>query len=345
MTNDRRFVSLTVGVALLAVVLGAPPAGAERVDPGDLAITGFQGEWSPPSAIVASADALATVGVDGVVLSADGKRVGVPSADARRQLATAHDVGLPAEILVSNFSEQRSDFWEPTAYRLLSSRANIRAVVDSLVDSVVAQGWDGVSIDLEALRDRDRAGLTRFAQALADALPAGRTLTICVSLSDSAAGYRQAGYDLPALANIVDRVILMAYDQHGPWEDIPGPIGALSWQQAGLDALLQTVPAAQVDLGVAGYGYAWGPRSSYAVSDAEARALVAEDGAAARWNARAGEWTATLSDGTVLWWSDARSFAARVDVAARADLHGLAVWELGLSDPIQPLAVSAARAR
>lgn len=336
MTTSRRWASLLAGLSLVVTVLAGPVAAQEPVRSADLAITGFQGEWSPPSAIAASASALTTVGVDGVLIAPDGRTVGAPSADARRQLTATHNADLQGELLVSNFSAQLDDFSEPTAYRLLSSRTNIGAVVDGLVGSVVDQGWDGVSIDLEALRDRDRAGLTTFTRALDDALPPGKTLTICVSLSDSAAGYRQAGYDLAKLAGIVDRVILMAYDQHGPWEDVPGPIGALPWQQAGLDALLSAVPAGQVDLGVAGYGYAWGSRSAYSVSDAQARAMVAGDGATARWNGRVGEWTATLSDRTILWWSDARSFAARVDVAAAADLHGLAVWELGLSDPIQP---------
>ena len=38
-----------------------------------------------------------------------------------------------------------------------------------------------------------------------------------------------------------------------------------------------------------------------------------------------GEWRATLSNGTVIWWSDRRSFAKRLDLAGEYDLHGLSL--------------------
>jgi spore germination protein YaaH len=43
---------------------------------------------------------------------------------------------------------------------------------------------------------------------------------------------------------------------------------------------------------------------------------------------------ATLHDGTVVWWSDARTFALRRAYAAKLHLGGLALWSLGLSDPV-----------
>jgi spore germination protein YaaH len=48
-----------------------------------------------------------------------------------------------------------------------------------------------------------------------------------------------------------------------------------------------------------------------------------------------GEWTAHLPDGSTLWWSDARSYRRRADLARQWRLHGLAVWNLQESDPIR----------
>ena len=98
--------------------------------------------------------------------------------------------------------------------------------------------------------------------------------------------------------------------------------------------VLRAVPRAKVTLGVAGYGYAWRPHSNYQLSDARARALVTADRATSRFDAAVGEWTATLSDGSTLWWSDARSYQLRATLARELRLRGLAVWSLGLSDPI-----------
>lgn len=344
MRLPRPAVAISIASALLVASLGvdsAPSATAGAGDVsshrlGDLAVTGFQGEWSPTARIRASADALTTVGVDGVNIAASGASVPAPSADARKQLATTHKLHLRGEVLVGNYDEDLGDFSEAAAYRLLSSDHNIATVVGHLLSSVQSQGWDGICVDLEALHPRDRAGLTKFVTALADGLPAGKTLSIAISSSDSPRGYTRAGYDLVAISAAVDRVTLMAYDQHGPWEDTPGPVGALPWQKEGLSAMLETVPASMVELGVAGYGYDWRPKSAISVSDAKARKLVAADHATATYDQVAGEWTATLSDGSVLWWSDARSYQDRVPLVEEYHLHGLAVWSLGQSDPIMP---------
>ncbi len=150
----------------------------------------------------------------------------------------------------------------------------------------------------------------------------------------SVAEYPARGYDLAAAARSVDQIVLMAYDQHGPWEKAPGPVGADGWIRAGLRALLSQVPPSQVDLGVAGYGYVWGSQRRQ-ISAAAARALVSQAGARARWVPAVGEWTADLPDGAVVWWSDARTLARRERLAASLGLHGVAVWSLGLADPIR----------
>ncbi len=119
-----------------------------------------------------------------------------------------------------------------------------------------------MQIDLESLRDRDRAGLVAFAAALEDAvhdeLGADAPVSMAVMASTSAAGFRDTGYDLRRLAEHVDRFVLMTYDQHGPWSG-PGTIGALPWAQRVVEvAEHEGLPADRTDLGVAGYGYRWG---------------------------------------------------------------------------------------
>lgn len=310
------------------VLSGSLPADAAR----RLPVTAFQLAGDRSSLIDGSAKAISIVGVDGVLVAESGASVGRPDADAERQRVRAHRNHLRAELLVSNYSDKLGDFSESIAHRLLASAAHRRAVVRSLAADVVRYKWDGIGVDLEALTRRDTAGLTAFVRALARALPRRASLSVAVSTSTSRAGYRASGYDLRALSRVVDRVTLMAYDQHGPWEDTPGPVGALGWQRAGLKALVRDVPRRKVELGVAGYGYAWRPHENVQLSDAKARALA---GSRARWDARAGEWTARLADGSTLWWADRRSWALRVELARSQHLHGLALWVLGLSDRVR----------
>jgi spore germination protein YaaH len=233
---------------------------------------------------------------------------------------------------MTNWSERLGRFDARALGRLLHTPANRRRVAEQMARTVRAGGWDGVTVDFEALKPSYARGLASFLAALRAELPTGSAIDIDVSATTR---YRSRGYELRRIGRSVDRVVLMAYDEHGPSWSEPGPVGSLPWQRRCLKAALRLVPASQVDLGVAGYGYAWrrhgGGRSVY---PREARRLVAEDGAAARWHPHAGEWSAALSTGTRLWWSDTRSWRQRVRLARHRGIHGLALWRLGAADPL-----------
>lgn len=329
-----RRASVLLGLLACAWLLGPGSAVALAQTPG-LTVTGYQEAFSPTRDITHSAPAMSTVGVDGVTLFGTGNGVSRPSRGARRQLRVAHRDHLRASLLIANWSNSINDFSEPIAHRLFSDSGAIDHVARSLVRDVRRQHWDGITVDLESLAPRDTRGLVRFVRALHRRLPSGRTLSVDVTNYRHASYFPGDGYNLRALGRAADEIVLMGYDQHGPWENRPGPVGALAWQRAGLRIVLRSVPARKLTLGVAGYGYVWGPHSNRTVGDARARALVARDHVTATFKRRVGEWTATLSNGATMWWSDARSYALRARLARRLHLHGLAVWSLGLSDPLR----------
>lgn len=331
-------VRMVLCAALLAAA-AAPGTAAYAGHSGTaLEVTGYAEDGTSGSIVAREAHALTTVGVDGVTLHSDGGSVTAVDGGVRQLETAAHGQGLRAELLVSNYDESIGDFSPQIGSRLLRSPAHRRAVVDQLSDLVVKQGWDGITVDLESLREKDGPGLSAFVDLLAKTLPPTASVSVDLMASTTAAGYRQEGYQLPELAKSADVLALMSYDRHGPTWSRPGAIGPLGWQHATLAALLDQVPAAQVDLGVAGYGYTW-PAAPHQhegrqVTDAGARRIVANDGATARWVPRDGEWTATLHDGTVIWWSDAKSWLLRVAMAENAGLHGLALWRIGSADPL-----------
>lgn len=298
-----------------------------------LTVLGFQSEGSPPVLIDRSARSLTEVGVDGVNLTTRG-RVSSPDAAARAQLRRAHADRLPAVLLVGNWSPRIDDFSERLARRTLSSAAATSAVAVRLAAYVSSEGWNGISVDLESLSAGDGAGLTTFVDDLRAALPARDSLTVCVQASTTPAGYSAGGYDVQALAAAADQIVLMTYDDHGPWENTPGPIGPLPWQRAAVRALVRSVPPSRVLLGAADYGYGWLPHANVNLDVDQARAMVERWHAHPRWVSWAGEWTAQLADGSTLWWSDSRSLTLRLKLARALGLHGVAVWSLGTGDPI-----------
>ena len=328
---------LLLPVVLVLTACTAAPTPAPPSEPA-LSFTAFQSQGSDPAIMDASASAISVLAIDGVnfapstgglVVQPQGVSAVEPSA--LELLDHAHEKGLRAELMVGNFDNDLGDFSAELADEALTMTAR-PATVDEIVQLVDEQGWDGVNIDVEAINGELTNGLTAFASDLREALPADKTVSIALPLKDSTEAYFDAGFDLEALAQHIDRFVLMAYDQHGPWEDIPGPIAELEWQRAGLDALLESIDAEKVELGVAGYGYAWGPSGSDGqLSLAQARLLAGDQ---AQWNADAGEWFAMLDDGTEVWWSDGRSFAERVTMAKDAGVAGVALWSLEQGDPV-----------
>jgi spore germination protein len=350
----RRPASTAAFAALVASALAGCSLLPGSGDPAvPLELTGFvqagviaagQTAETTPDPLTDSAAVLDVAGIDGVVLTGGGTGVATPDDAAVAELAVAHDAGLLGELLVSNYDETALDFSPEAATTLLGDPANQQAVATALAATVTDQGWDGVMIDLESLTADNTDGLTAFAGTLRSALGDAPRLDIAVQAATDEAGFRGAGYDLAALAGIVDHITVMAYDQHGTFDPTtPGPVGGLDWQRQVVEAVVALVPPEQVDLGVAQYGYAFltdatsGTATATVLTPAAARALTAKNAVVPTFDATAGEWTATLPDTTVLWWADLQSLALRLDLAREFGLGGAAIWSLNTADPLAPL--------
>lgn len=330
---------ISAAAMALIPVLTVLPSSAETPtaprEPADLAGTGWILGSGTNHLVDRNAAGLSTLSVAGVSIRADGGGVAAPTPDLLRLRRAADRNDLAAELLVSNYSNRLGDFDPLAAHRLLSEPGHRAAVADRLAGFVSDGGWSGVNVDLERVRASDARGLTAFVRALQEAMPAAHTVTIDVSATTSLAGYRKRGYRMAELGRAADVIRLMTYDYSGPTWSGPGPIGPLSWQRASLEAALRVVPEQRIDLGVAGYGYTWPRRGTgHTVTVAQARRLIARDGATAHWHTDSGEWSATLADGTEMWWSDRRSYARRVALARSYGVHGLAVWRLGSADTL-----------
>ncbi|MCS5719117.1 glycosyl hydrolase family 18 protein [Herbiconiux sp. CPCC 205763] len=301
--------------------------------------------------VTANAGLATMIGVDGVMVDEGGASLIPEPPGSAEVVAEAHALGMHAELLIANYDLETKDFSAEIGAALLGSPTNRTAVIGELVAAVEAGGYDSVQLDLEYLSITDAAGLTAFARELdsaldqvpghgTESLPDAGTLTatgeipisIAVMAKASPADYLAAGYDFHGLLATVDRVVLMGYDQHGPSWSEPGPVGGMPWVMSSLDALRASgVPDAKIDLGIGAYGYSWpgdgSPGTTLRVTDARA---IAGDHAV--FDAEQGEWTATLDDSTVLWWSDETSRDIRMQFAREEGLHGVAIWQLASAE-------------
>ncbi len=284
-----------------------------------------------------SSQYLTTVSATGGFISTTG---GFAYLGVQNALVHAHLQGARAELVVQNFnlanSNPNADFDPRLAHELLKSDSNQATFIASLRQTLTAEGWDGVVIDFENLNAADQPAFDHFLQLLHKALSWKVRLVTAVPPPDP--GYPSSiHYDLKAIASHSDIVNVMTYNQHDPTVN-PGPIGQPAWISSVMKSVEKYVSKSKLQLGIAGYGYVWGPgvaKYTNTVTSAQARSIVAFDKATARYDNKSAEWTTTLHDGTVLWWNDARSIADRVVLAKSLGLEGAALWEISTTDSLK----------
>jgi spore germination protein len=224
---------------------------------------------------------------------------------------------------------------------LIADPVQRSAVITRLVRLVEERGYSGIHIDFEAVNAGDAPHLTAFMRELAAQLrPRGKLVTqaVVARTSDTPTTWGGA-YDYPALAEVNDYIVVMAYDFHYAGGS-PGPVGPYTWVQRVVSYLTTRVPREKLILGIPLYGYDWnvtaGPPARSVRYD-QVRELLRRPGANSGYDETEKEawirYTDDQGQQHEVWHADARSVAARVDLALDRGLAGVALWRLGHEDP------------
>ncbi|CAB1128754.1 Glycoside hydrolase [Candidatus Hydrogenisulfobacillus filiaventi] len=222
------------------------------------------------------------------------------------------------------------------------------AAVHHIVDLVRSRHFAGVNIDFQLLKPGDRADLTAFMTELDHALPKGSLVSMSVipSVSSNRNG-PAAAYDLAALAKVSDAVVLMTYDLHGNGTP-PGPVSPYPWVVKAVRYSIRAgLPPSKIYLGIADYGYEWRQGSTKAVT-IPIKAMHQHIYGTYRWVPGVDEGTDTLVKHGVthiIWFVPDRGAVARIELAKRLHLAGVAFWRLGYEDAKWWNAVSGALSR
>lgn len=204
-------------------------------------------------------------------------------------------------------------------------------VRDALVQSILdaATPYDGVQIDFEAIPVRDREHFVEFLVLLKNGL-GGKTLSVALparlSESGDALGYVR-------IADIVDRIIIMAYDEH--WStSVPGPVASMEWSGRVAAYAISKIAASKLVMGLPFYGRAWGdikPDRAYKFSAVSS--LLKEK-----------KISSVSREGNVPWfryeelvtvdvyYDDVESLSQRLRLYRDAGVGAVAFWRLGQED-------------
>lgn len=143
-------------------------------------------------------------------------------------------------------SRSLSHFVLDPKYRLTNK------IVRSL--AAAAKDFDGLQIDYELVPKRDAKNFLNFLKKLRRAIGKDKQLTICVPARLKT--IENDVYDYEAVEPYVDRIFIMAYDQH--WSSsAPGPVAGMDWSENIADYALSVLPKEKIIMGMPLYGRTW----------------------------------------------------------------------------------------
>lgn len=249
---------------------------------------------------------------------------------------TLAEAGIEVMPLVHNQFDQQ------LTTRFLASDAAQKTFISGLVSKLAELNVSGVNLDFENVSKDDRSAFTKFVTALASAVHAkGMKLSIDLPRGDVKWNHLTA-YDHAALANVVDTMIIMAYDEHWTGSKEPGSVAGLAWTEEGVRQFLSYgIPRGKLMLGIPFYVRVWqldgsgklvGSRAVYMKDIGR---LISETGAAGVKDAESGQMKYTYKQNgyTYQFWAETpETTAARVNIAKKYDLAGVAAWRLGYED-------------
>ena len=270
-------------------------------------------------------------------------------------LTRAHDEKLPVMPILAMFNKK--DF------HLLATNPTAQAGMNAaMIRECRLHGYSGFQFDFENIEWTDRDLLTALVKGSAEAMH-GAGLQLTIATVPNAPGYPGQGgfakwiytdwrgaYDIAGIAQYVDLVCLMTYDQHTRWT-MPGPVAGWQWTVDNLNYALQTVPKEKLSLGIPLYGYHWftgsptkdvgtglekpNPTAEYIGAPNALQLEVAYNGKI-EWDAedhsaffffyrdQMREW---------IFFTDLRTFKDRYDLVEQRNLQGFCSWVLGEEDP------------
>lgn len=126
---------------------------------------------------------------------------------------------------------------------------------EGLIDDIVkvTSSFDGVQIDFESIRSKERDAYCAFLKDLKAKLPKNKVLSVALP-----ARVREMndGYAYQKIGGIVDHVLIMAYDEH--WRSgAPGEIASVAWCKRVASFAKKEIPPHKLTMLIPLYGRVW----------------------------------------------------------------------------------------
>lgn len=224
-------------------------------------------------------------------------------------------------------------------HSVVNNAAYTDRLIQNLLETMSAKGYEGVDIDFEYILAQDRDAFSAFVRQVAETMRASgyhTSVALAPKTSADQAGLLYEGKDYRALGEAADHVLLMTYEwgyTYGP----PMAVAPINQVRRVVEYALTEIPAEKVDLGIPNYGYDWplpferGVTKATTLSNVGAVRLAVEQGAEIKFdNLAESPYFTYVSDGIAheVWFEDVRSLQAKFRLIQEYNLHGCGYWQI-----------------
>ncbi|MFD1179690.1 glycosyl hydrolase family 18 protein [Paenibacillus puldeungensis] len=245
----------------------------------------------------------------------------------------AHSRGMQVWGLFSN------SFEPDLTTKALASFENRLTTILQMLHYAKLYDLDGINIDYENVHTKDGDNLTQFMRELRP-LAEEQGLIVSIDVTPKSNSEMWSAFlDRRALGEVVDYMMLMAYDEHWAASPESGSVASLPWVRASVTRILEEdgVPANKLVLGLPLYTRIWTEIekdgktdvSSKAIGMKKAQEIIANKKLKPRLSEETGQNYVEYSDKEGLhriWLEDEDSLNRRVELAKSFGLAGVAAW-------------------
>lgn len=248
----------------------------------------------------------------------------------------AHSRGLQVWGLIDNFDKTVSTF------EVLSSTMARTNLIRNLVAEAEKYGLDGINIDFESLSTSTGVHFIQFLKELSVQC---RNHGLVLSVDNYVPAPYNEFYDLRTQGEVVDYVIIMAYDEHYSGSPEAGSVSSINFVKEAVNNTLAKMPRERIIMGVPFYTRLWKETenglSSEALTMAGAKSVLVQNDVSPSWDEETAQnYVEYEKDGIVykMWMEDEDSLSRKLQIISEANVAGVAAWRLGYeSSEIWPL--------
>lgn len=250
----------------------------------------------------------------------------------------AHQNGWQVWALFSN------DFGDLDGTSMILNNSDKRQeIIRQILAYAALYKLDGINLDFENIYKKDKDAYTQFVREFYPlAKEQGLFVSVDVTVPDGSDTWSKC-FDRKALAESVDYVCLMTYDQH--WSSSPkaGSTAELLWVEENLQKTLKEVPHDKLLMGIPLYTRLWTVETVEGKSTVSSKTLnvttawkeVEDNNAVVAWNDEHGQYNASYDkDGKTykMWLEDSDSVNMKTSLVYKYNLSGACIWAANFAD-------------